>query len=226
LKGNLIRLPTLGLSIGVSSIAEVQIDGGLYDRLNITQTGVGPAPLAHMLTVTGDSTYVLPDMVVGAKVRLVSESPSRPAFAMRFATKLPFASNESGLGLDTLDFHNQLLVGKTVRSVRIVGNAGLGILGDPTRGDNQNDVFEYGLSVARAVKEGVEIVGDVNGHVSTRGGTPPVGTESRSIMRLGGRFTRGTVRIDGGILLGLTSRDPSFGFTVGATYVFKGLNVP
>src|SRR6186713_262093 len=69
LQGNLLRLPTLGLSIGVSSIAEVQIDGGLYDRLNITHTGVGPAPLAHMLTVTGDSTHVIPDMVVGAKVR-------------------------------------------------------------------------------------------------------------------------------------------------------------
>lgn len=226
LQGNLIRLPTLGLSIGVSSIAEVQLDGGLYDRLNITHTGVGPAPLAHMLTVTGDSTHVIPDLTVGAKVRMVSETPSRPAFALRFATKLPNASNESGLGLDTIDFHQQLLVGKTVRSIRIVGNVGLGILSDPTRGDNQNDVLEYGFSLARALKEGLEIVGDVNGHVSTRGGTPPVGTESRGIMRLGGRFTKGTVRIDAAVLLGMTSYDPSFGFTFGATYVFKALNVP
>ena len=30
--------------------------------------------------------------------------PSRPAFGFRFATKLPNASNESGLGLDTTDF--------------------------------------------------------------------------------------------------------------------------
>ena len=225
LKGNLLRAPTLGISIGVSSIAEIQLDGGLYDRLKITHTGVGPAPLAHMLAVTGDSTRVIPDMVVGAKVRMVSETPSRPAFALRFATRLPNASNESGLGLDTIDFHQQLLVGKTVRSVRIVGNVGLGILSDPTRGDNQNDVFEYGISVARAVKEGVEIVGDVNGHVSTRDGTPPVGTESRAALRVGGRFTRGTVRLDAGTVLGMTSRDPSFGFTVGATDVFKGLDI-
>jgi hypothetical protein len=27
-------------------------------------------------------------------------------------------------------------------------------------------------------------------------------------VRLGGRFTKGTVRIDAGILLGMTSRDP------------------
>jgi len=36
LKGNLLRVPTIGISVGVSSIAEVQIDGGFYDRLNIT----------------------------------------------------------------------------------------------------------------------------------------------------------------------------------------------
>lgn len=225
LQGNLLRVPTLGISLGLSSIAELQIDGGLYNRLAITHTGVGPAPLANQLTVTGTTTHDIEDVVIATKIRLASETGNRPAMGLRFATKLPNAGNESGLGLDTTDFHAQFLIGKTSRSIRIVGNIGLGILGDPTRGDNQNDVFDYGVSAARAVKEGVEVVGEVNGRVNTRSGTPPVGTESRGIMRLGGRFTRGTVRIDAGILLGMTSRDPSFGFTAGATYVFKGFTV-
>jgi hypothetical protein len=118
------------------------------------------------------------------------------------------------------------LVGKTVQSIRFVGNFGLGILGDPTRGDNQNDVLDYGFSVARAVQEGVELVGELNGRASTRGGTPPAGTESRSQLRLGARVTRGTVRLDGGLVFGLTSRDPSVGLTLGATWVFKGFTVP
>jgi hypothetical protein len=29
-------LPTIGISIGISSIAELQIDGGFYNRLAIT----------------------------------------------------------------------------------------------------------------------------------------------------------------------------------------------
>jgi hypothetical protein len=225
LQGNLLRLPTLGISVGLSSIAELQIDGGFYNRLAITNTNVGPAPLADMLTITGDTTHDVEDIVIATKIRLAGETASRPAFGLRFATKLPNASNESGLGLDTTDFHAQLLVGKTSKSIRVVGNVGLGILGDPTRGDNQNDVLDYGFSLARAVAEGVELVGDVNGRWSTRGGTPPAGTDDRAIMRLGGRFTKGTVRIDAGILLGMTSRDPSFGFTAGATYVFKGFNI-
>jgi hypothetical protein len=226
LKGNLLRVPTLGVSVGISSIAELQIDGGLYNRLSITQRGVGPAPLASELDFTGDSTHSVEDIVIATKIRLAAEKPGRPAIGLRFATKLPNAGNESGLGLDTTDFHVQALVGKTVQSIRVVGNVGLGILGDPTRGDNQNDVLLYGLSVARAVREGVEVVGELNGRASTRGGTPPAGTESRAALRAGGRLTRGTVRLDIGILLGVTSRDPSFGITAGATWVFKGFTLP
>ena len=226
LQGNLLRVPTLGLSIGVSSIAELQIDGGLYNRLAVAHTGVGPAPLADHLTYSGSNTHDLEDIVIATKIRLLSETPSRPAFGLRLATKLPIATNESGLGLDTTDFHVQALIGKTVQSIRVVGNIGIGILGDPTRGDNQNDVVLYGVSVARAIREGIEIVGEANGWASTRTGTPPVGTESRATVRAGGRLTRGTVRIDAGVLVGLTSRDPGFGFTAGATWVFKGFTIP
>ena len=225
LQGNLLRAPTLGVSFGISSIAEIQLDGGLYNRLTITKRDVGPAPLAGQLNFTGEKTSAIEDIVIATKIRLLGETPGRPAFGLRFATKLPNASNESGLGLDTTDFHVQALIGKTVQSIRIVGNVGLGILGDPTRGDNQNDVLLYGVSVARAVREGIEVVGELNGRASTRSGEAPVGTESRSVMRLGGRITRGTVRLDAGILLGVTSRDPGFGFTAGATYVFKGFTV-
>jgi hypothetical protein len=225
LQGNLLRAPTLGVSFGISSIAELQLDGGLYNRLSIKQSGVGPAPLSGQLNFTGGTTHAVEDIVLATKIRIIGETASHPAFGLRFATKLPNASNESGLGLDTTDFHAQVLVGKTVQSIRIVGNAGLGILGDPTRGGNQNDVLDYGISVARAVREGLEVVGELNGRANTREGTPPAGTESRATMRVGGRLTRGTVRLDAAILLGVTSRDPGVGFTAGATYVFKGFTV-
>jgi len=223
LKGNLLRIPILGVSVGLGPIVELQLDGGPYNKLSITNRL--QAPLSGAVPATGDSTHDVEDLVVATKIRLVAETPSHPAFGLRFATRLPNASQESGIGLNTTDFHAQLLVGKTVQSVRIVGNIGLGILADPTNATNQNDVLDYGASLARAVREGVEIVGEVNGRWSTRSGTPPPGTESRAAIRIGGRLTRGTVRLDGGIILGMTSYDPSFGFTVGATYVFKAFTV-
>jgi len=224
LEGNLLRIPTLGVSFGVSSIAEVQIDGGIYNGLNVKSRR--DAPLSDLLDFDGDHTHDVEDIVIGTKIRLMPESASRPALGLRFATKLPNASNESGLGLDTTDFYFSALLGKTVQSIRMVGNAGLGILADPVEGNRQNDVFTYGFSIARAVKQGVEVVGEINGRLNTRSGTPPVGTESRGAMRVGARFTRATVRVDAGLIFGMTSRDPSIGLTAGATWVFKGFTVP
>lgn len=223
LKGNQWRVPIVGVSVGLGPIVEVQLDGGPYNRLTITDRL--PAPLSSAVTATGDTTHDVEDLVFATKIRLVGETPSHPAFGLRFWTRLPNASQESGLGLNTTDFHSDVLAGKTVQSIRVVGNVGLGILSDPTNGVNQNDVLDYGVSVARAVQEGVEVVGEINGRWSTRSGTPPAGLENRAAMRIGGRLTRGTVRLDAGIILGMTPRDPSFGFTAGATYVFKAFTV-
>ena len=225
LEGDLLRLPTLGVSFGLSSIAELQFDGGFYNRLTVTSRR--PAPLSRQLDFTGDRTTDVEDLVIATKLRLVSEAAARPSLSLRLATRLPNASNESGLGLDTTDFLATALVGKTVESVRIVGNAGLGILGDPTRGDRQGDVLLYGFSFARAVQQGVEVVGEINGRFSpTEEEDTPPGTDSRAALRLGGRLTRGPVRVDGGIIIGMTSTEPSFGFTAGLTWVFRAFTVP
>lgn len=223
LEGNLLRLPTLGLSIGLSPIAEIQIDGGFYNRLNVTDRRA--APFSGDLDFTGDRTTDVEDLVVATKIRLVSEAEGRPAIGLRFATRLPNASKESGLGLDTTDFYASFLIGKTVESIRIVGNAGVGILTYPAQRDGQNDVLTYGLSLARAVAEGVEIVGEINGRLDLRDGDPPPGTETRGAFRVGARYTSGPVRVDGGLIIGMTASDPSFGFTTGVTWVFRGFTV-
>ena len=223
LTGNLWRIGTLGLSFGVSPIAEIQFDGGVHNHLSITK--FEPAPLSSMLTVIGDSTGDFEDITIGTKVRFMKETAGRPAMAVRFWTRLPNASNESGLGLDTTDFNFNLNIGKTVRSTRVVGNIGFGILGDAVRGDSQNDVLNYGISLARAMRQDVEIVFEINGRASTRAGVPPPGTETRSAIRVGGRFTHGPVRIDAALILGITTFDPTWGFTTGLTWVFKAFDV-
>ena len=224
LEGQLFRFPLIGVSFGISSIAEIQIDGGFYNRLSISERN--DAPLSSMVTATGDSTSNVEDFVIATKVRLVPEGVSHPAIGFRFATRLPNASNESGIGLDTTDFFASLLFGKTVRSIRVVGNGGLGILADPTRGDRQNDVLTYGVSVARAVTEAAEFVGEINGRFDVRNGDPPPGTESRSILRLGTRYTIGGWRGDASVFFGLSSTDPHVGAGAGFTYVFNAFSVP
>ena len=108
----------------------------------------------------------------------------------------------------------------------MVGNVGLGILADPTSGNRQNDVLTYGLSFARAMTQHTEVVGELNGRLSVREGDPFPGTESRGLLKLGGRYTQGPVRFDAAVFLGLTTIDPTIGFTVGFTYVFNAFTLP
>lgn len=224
LEGNLLSVPTIGFSIGLSSIAEIQFDGGLHRRLTIT--GQEPAPFTGVLELDGDRATAVDDLIVATKLRLVGETAGRPAFGVRFATRLPNASNESGLGHDTTDFFASLLMAKTVQSIRIVGNGGIAIIGDPTEAARQDDLLTFGLSFARALTQSAEVVAEFNGRLNLASGDPTIGAENNGVARIGARYTRGPVRIDAAVLIGATSRDPQIGFTTGFTWVMDAFNVP
>jgi hypothetical protein len=225
LEGDLVTIPTIGVSVGLSSIAEFQIDGGIFNFLSIASRNPH-APNASLLNVSGTTTHDVSNATVATKIRLWAEGPGHPAIGLRFATKLPNASNEKGIDLDTTDFSGSVLIAKTVQSVRVVANAGGAILANPTSGIGQNDVFLYGLSFARALTQEAELVGEVNGRFSTRSEGAFPGTESRGLLKFGGRYTRGPFRGDAAVFFGLTSVDPTVGFTIGFTYVFNAFTVP
>ena len=224
LRGNLIAVPVLGVSLGVSSIAEIQMYLGGYQNLRITEQNPD-APFADLLKLDGLTTDDLEDLRVGAKLRVVSETATRPSIATWFSTRLPNAGNESGLGKDLQDFYTSVLVAKTVRSTRVVGNLGLLMLGNPVQPAAQDDLLTYSLSIARAISPAAEVVGEFVGRANFARTTTP-GAEDRGMFRFGARYTYSGVRIDGGILLGLTSRDPDFGATAGLTWVFNAFNIP
>ena len=87
LEGNLLRFPLIGVSVGVSSIAEIQIDGGLYNHLSITSRE--PAPLSGMVTATGDSTSSVEDFVIGTKMRIAGETDVAAVFRSSLCHQAP-----------------------------------------------------------------------------------------------------------------------------------------
>ena len=137
------------------------------------------APLSGLLPPDLTATHAVDDVVIATKLRLVNEAAGRPAIGLRFATKLPNASNESGLGHDTTDFYASFLLGKTVKSVRMVGNVGLAILGDPVTAARQDDLLTLGVSTALAVTDGFELVAEYNGRMNLADSSPVPGAEDR-----------------------------------------------
>src|SRR5258708_23176169 len=142
LAGNLWQIPVIGINVGLSPIADLQISGGPYNRLAITERH--PAPMAGLVTASGAPTHDVEGLALGAKIRFVGEAMGRPAVGFRFSVRLPNAKHESGLGQDTTDFSSSLLVGKTVGGRRALGNVGFTILSGPRGPTQQERPLTYG----------------------------------------------------------------------------------
>lgn len=219
IRGDITRIATFGVSVGISPTAEIQIDGGLLQRLNVTERIPNSPLFSTTSVVAGDRASGVEDFVVATKIRLAPETGTRPAFGLRFGAKVPTADAEKGVGLGTTDFFASFLMAKTVQSVRTVGNVGLFVLGNPESAREPATALGFGISVARAITNAFEVVGEVNGRLTPFEKIVPAGLESRGVFRLAGRYTYAMLRLDFGIIAGITSRDPSFGISAGATYV-------
>lgn len=224
LRGDLTTAPTIGISVGVGPIAEIQVDGSPYRQLRIT--GRQPAPLTAILKLDGSQTSDVDDVVIATKLRLLNEGDRRPAIGIRFATRLPNASNESGLGHDTTDFFASFLVGKTVARVRWVANAGVAIVGDPIVAARQEDLLTFGMSLVARTWRALDLVAEYNGRMNLAASSPVPGTENRGVARAGVRVSRGALRLDTAALFGATSNDLDIGATAGLTFTFRAFRIP
>lgn len=216
LTGDRFAIP-IGISVGLGAVTELQVDTG-YQWLAIDRRDF--APLDFRVN-PGEHTSDVIDVTLAMKVRVLAEGPRRPALGLRFATELPNASNESGLGLDTLNFVGTVLLAKSFGPVRVAGNAGVALLSDVLQGSLQHDAFVGGVSMIYAVRPTVELVGEVAGRQVLFADRPPIGAEPRGQVRGAVRLTRGAWRADVGVVVGTTRQDPDIGAVVGLTWASK-----
>ncbi|HET9333592.1 MAG TPA: hypothetical protein VFQ21_08415 [Gemmatimonadota bacterium] len=212
LRGDVLHLPELTLRLAVGNRVELRVDTG-YEVLIVRERR--EAPLSGELDYEGESSSDISDPVIATVVRVREESAGGPAVGLQIATRLPVASNQSGLGLDTTDFFFSLLAAKDAGALRWVANLGIGVLEVPTVGTSQNDVLTYGFSLARSLGDRWTLAAGVDGHVDPSGQVHP-GTEDTSVLRLGARFG-GASTIDAALLVGLADVDAPIGLTLGIT---------
>ena len=142
LSGNLTKIGNLRFRISLSEYVELQTDGTLLDLLYVKERKPAfNSAIASTRNPTGD----IGDFTIWTKFSILNEYTSNLGLSMRIGVQLPNASNESGLGIDEMNFYSTFLFEKHFAGVWIV-NAGLGILGDPTRLSSQHDVYTYGIA--------------------------------------------------------------------------------
>ena len=105
----------------------------------------------HSSISAADTTSDMDDIVIGAKTRMLSENNRRPAVALRFATRLPKRRQRKRPWSRHVRLHQQPSGRQDHRLCACRGEHRVGNSADPTRGDRQNDVVVYGLSLARAM---------------------------------------------------------------------------
>ncbi len=214
LTGDRLAMP-VGVSLGAGRLVELQFDTG-YQWLSIDRRDFAPLDFR---VPPGDRTSDAIDLSLATKVRVLAEGQRRPAVGARFQTELPNAGNESGIGLDTLNFAATILLGKTIGPVRLVANGGVAVLSDVLQGSLQHDAFVGGVSAAWAFTPTIDVAAEFAGRKVLFADLPPIGAEPRGAVRSALRYRRGAWRFDCGVLIGTTRQDPDFGVSLGLTWI-------
>lgn len=166
LTGNLTKIGNIRFCISLSEYVELQTDGTLLNVLDITRRE--PA-FNSAITTSNNLTADIGDFSIWTKLGVLREYGSGIGLSVRFGVQMPNASNESGLGVDEMNFYSSLLLQKHFAGVW-TANAGLGILSDPTKTGSQHDVCTYGLEYLLPVGESTFFM------VQTAGRTGHTGT--------------------------------------------------
>lgn len=215
LSGDLTSVGVLDLRLGVGKIVEVQLQGAVRHFLDVQQQVGGF--VTPQLTGPRAANDV-GDFSIFTKVRLLGETPRRPALAIRFGYQMPTSNQVRGIGTNTSNFFAGLLLQKHFGKLNLWGTAGLAILQAPARTFTQNDALTYGAAFLYPVHRRLNLVGEVEGRHSTRTLTPDlIGTESRGQARFGVQILAGGFQWDFAGVAGLTPHDAKTGFTFGVS---------
>ena len=222
LTGDLTKVADIRLRQGFASNVEIQIEGSLQNYLAInSQTIPPPIPL----NISGNSTHDFGDFVVSAKIKLLSETSSRPAVGLKFGYMMPTTDQAKGIGTNQINIYTKFIIqkkfgkqaGKDPRA-NVFGNIGLGIMTAPLDSFTQNDVLLYGVAGIFRINDRINLASEINGRVNTRSGDAPLGTESMSLFRVGAQIKASGLRFDTAAIFGIGKFSPRSGVTFGVTY--------
>ena len=169
-------------------------------------------------TVTRDWVQARGDIVVGAKLNLLSESRQRTfALAVRPALKLPTGNDDEGASSGGTDFTADVVASRELsRRVEVAAYGGLALRGAPDDFDLQ-DGWRYGVGVMFPTRPDLRVFAELHGEKLIGDGVVYTGTATAN---------------DGSPLPMLSPQRSPLNITLGATYqadngviVGAGLNI-
>jgi hypothetical protein len=201
-RGELARIPAMGLALGLSERASFRVSWPMYNRLRVHHQD-DPAPLGRRL---GGVSTDWGDVTVATLIEFQPANGGWPGYGLRFAAKLPNTNEKLGIGDNTTDvFASVLLANRPAPRLSLFADLGLGILAERTASFTQNDVFTYAALAEWRATGRVRLIGELTGRASTHAAGP--GTGSRAELRAGAELGRGSLRGAALLIGGVSGRE-------------------
>lgn len=212
LQGHLLKVGSLRYAAALSSYIELQVDGTLLNLLDIQHRR--PAFNSNVVT-RSNPTGDIGDFTVWTKFGVLSEYRQGVGVAVRFGIQLPNASNESGLGVDEMNFYSLLLIQKHLGG-KLTANIGLGILSDPAVLGQQHDVLLYGFEYMVPVGSTTSLRAQTSGRTGHSG----IGIQRLANAKLGMEHLFGPVSVTWYGVVNTAPSDNAKGMELSVAYLF------
>jgi hypothetical protein len=152
----LYTIPRVRVTYGLSDWADIEFD---YAWLAVQGTDFfdsssGVFKDDHDDFGTGD---------LRIRLKVVPYEFGRHRLGFDFITKLPNASQDSGLGTNETDFTSEVLLSSDWGRLRTHMNVGFAVLGDPFTDGNQRDHIVWGVGGDYSLTESLTLMGEVEG---------------------------------------------------------------
>lgn len=219
LRGDETSVGVLSVRMGISKIAEVEVEGAIQNFLDVKSQGASFVPNLQLTGV--NSTHDTGDFVLSTKIRIVKPSGKKPGLAFRFGFIMPNSNQARGIGTNTTNVFALVALEEQIQKLKLIGDLGIEILQAPNALFTQNDVLMYGAGFSYPIHRRVNLVGEVNGLYSSRSiNDALIGTQSTGQGRLGLQINLGGFTWDLAGIRGINKYDPRSGFTFGVTKEF------
>src|SRR5215467_5142664 len=166
LRGDLTSVGVISMRMGISKIAEIELEGAVQNFLDVKSQGASFVPNLELTGV--NSTHDTGDFTLSTKVRFRAPSGKKPGFAFRFGFIMPNSNQARGIGTNTTNVFALVALEEQIQKLKLMGDLGIEILQAPNALFTQNDVLMYGAGFSYPIHKRVNVVGEVNGLYSSR----------------------------------------------------------
>src|SRR5246127_2880949 len=159
LRGDETSVGVLNLRMGISKIAEIELEGAIQNFLDVKSQGASFVPNLQLTGV--NSTHDTGDFALSTKIRFFKPSGKKPGLAFKFGFIMPNSNQARGIGTNTTNVFALIALEEQIRRLKLMGDLGIEILQAPSALFTQIDVLMYGGAFRYPIFRNVNLVGEV-----------------------------------------------------------------